>query len=945
MENVKDVHAALQAVIVAAHEIKADRECPYDVGLNLDKAVRHATRINNTVEFLVNKHDICEDPNPFFLQIVDDIQSACEEFSVIHVQYAVPEPDVPFFNIARLNSKISMVVNRLQNFKVSLSLIEPISNHVSENHLRKVAQNVAKVLAPALSAEHIEALRVEIENEVNRIRAAKSAAKNKHKEETTKDIEDDYEMNSISSAVEDDAVIIEKGLKTLETTGLALIQVMAVAEKIVEPADVYSELKRPVSEIAAQMKRIQKSVAGLAELFECKTTPQPFFLGMVEDIGIICAEFLALRVQLEEYLELGGTLSGGNYELEPFVISTIGEIRNGRIEGIKDESSLEVIAAGGTSNIDDGKLNPDDVTVSNQTPDIEIISNITRKTTDGVFSPTNVAIIPEEDITNQLDQHPLTDICTKFEEIKSSLQTFDFNLEMAEPMIDFLSNAFVQQTTNEVVKTIAMNSKKKRRPTLEAEELHLRRMMQLEDTDLPDEVVFGMKTSDSMKDLLASESESRTYFSMGVAYYEGYIEKDYVRALHYFNHAYEKGEKVAGFYIGEIYYNGLGVEKDYVKAFEFYQVAAKTGDGESLSRVGWCLSVGHGSELNTLEAIRHYKLASEKKSPSGMYHYGHALFYGLTMEPNAKEGHDMLYQASLKRVARAKLDLAHCYECAIEIDERCPEMAYTYVKDAYDAKIVGAWKALARYNELGIGIEQDFAEAARLCKEQYEEGGVEKPDAQAYYGMCLVTGSGVRKDVRTGMRFIRSGCVANRCDGWRLLADCYRYGTGVEINPERAVQYYEKSRDGLWGVESMIHSNLSLGEMYEAGEGVEADIELAVRYYTYAADRYNAEAQNRLAAMYEEGFGVKKNMERACHYYDLASRSGHPAAKLKVQELKDLRIWPTPNLNSRANNSIARKLFGKLLPRRREGVNARSRMWNSKVLEKIKRMGKKGDSG
>jgi len=139
MENVKDVHAALQAVIVAAHEIKADRECPYDVGLNLDKAVRHATRINNTVEFLVNKHDICEDPNPFFLQIVDDIQSACEEFSVIHVQYAVPEPDVPFFNIARLNSKISMVVNRLQNFKVSLSLIEPISNHVSENHLRKVA--------------------------------------------------------------------------------------------------------------------------------------------------------------------------------------------------------------------------------------------------------------------------------------------------------------------------------------------------------------------------------------------------------------------------------------------------------------------------------------------------------------------------------------------------------------------------------------------------------------------------------------------------------------------------------------------------------------------------------------------------------------------------------------------------------------------------------------
>lgn len=146
---------------------------------------------------------------------------------------------------------------------------------------------------------------------------------------------------------------------------------------------------------------------------------------------------------------------------------------------------------------------------------------------------------------------------------------------------------------------------------------------------------------DPMPELLAAESRSTKFFLFG-KYYDGMsirgkFVKDYNLSGPYFAAALEYGIWEAAFYLGELYYDGLGVRKNYERAFKFYEKGAKMDHGESLYKVGWCLSSGHGTEWNEAAAIRYFKLTYEPGSAEGASFYGWCLLHGQMMKANPKK--------------------------------------------------------------------------------------------------------------------------------------------------------------------------------------------------------------------------------------------------------------------------------------------------------------------
>ena len=72
----------------------------------------------------------------------------------------------------------------------------------------------------------------------------------------------------------------------------------------------------------------------------------------------------------------------------------------------------------------------------------------------------------------------------------------------------------------------------------------------------------------------ADNASAELTYDIGEKYYN---EKDYEKALEYFQKAAEAGNAKAMNNIGNLYYDGLGVEQDEAKAEEWYAKAKAAG--------------------------------------------------------------------------------------------------------------------------------------------------------------------------------------------------------------------------------------------------------------------------------------------------------------------------------------------------------------------------------
>ena len=71
-----------------------------------------------------------------------------------------------------------------------------------------------------------------------------------------------------------------------------------------------------------------------------------------------------------------------------------------------------------------------------------------------------------------------------------------------------------------------------------------------------------------------------------------------------------------------------------------------------------------------------------------------------------------------------------------------------------------------------------------------------------------------------------------------------------------------------------------LGELYAKGaSGLKRDVKEALKWYRKAADQGNARALYNLGECYDNGDGVKQNVETAVKYYRMAAEKGNADAQ------------------------------------------------------------------
>jgi len=89
-------------------------------------------------------------------------------------------------------------------------------------------------------------------------------------------------------------------------------------------------------------------------------------------------------------------------------------------------------------------------------------------------------------------------------------------------------------------------------------------------------------------------------------------KSDYIAAYKEFKTLSEQGNARAQYYLGSMYYFGVGITQDKAEAVKWYLKAAEQGDAEAQYELGHCYYEGEGVPGNVEEAMKWLRKADEQ---------------------------------------------------------------------------------------------------------------------------------------------------------------------------------------------------------------------------------------------------------------------------------------------------------------------------------------------
>ena len=193
------------------------------------------------------------------------------------------------------------------------------------------------------------------------------------------------------------------------------------------------------------------------------------------------------------------------------------------------------------------------------------------------------------------------------------------------------------------------------------------------------------------------------------------------------------------------------------------------------------------------------------------------------------------------------------------------------------------------YDE-GLGVSQDYAEAARWFRLAAEQGDA---GAQCQLRAMYAIGRGVSRDQVKAYMWLSLAAVATQPSEHRDFAVRFRdkvaAGLSVEdlaLSQELASNWSPSNIDAIQlGVirtaAEQGHPGMQcfLGSRYAAGRDVPRDYAEAAKWFRLAAEQGDVEAQSVLGLMYQEGKGVPQDHAEAVRWLRLAAEQGHAKAQ------------------------------------------------------------------
>lgn len=126
----------------------------------------------------------------------------------------------------------------------------------------------------------------------------------------------------------------------------------------------------------------------------------------------------------------------------------------------------------------------------------------------------------------------------------------------------------------------------------------------------------------------------------------------------------------------------------------------------------------------------------------------------------------------------------------------------------------------------------------------------------------------------TNMDTLHEQAEKGEVEAQTQLGVAYAKGTGVDLDKEKAVEWYRKAAD-----QGYANAQWNLAFMYVRGQGVKEDYKEAARLFNLAADQEYPPAEFDLGMMYLQGLGVTRSRSTALDWITKSADHGYKEAE------------------------------------------------------------------
>lgn len=196
------------------------------------------------------------------------------------------------------------------------------------------------------------------------------------------------------------------------------------------------------------------------------------------------------------------------------------------------------------------------------------------------------------------------------------------------------------------------------------------------------------------------------------------------------------------------------------KMIEWYQRGMDGGDSTSVYNLAMSYESGNGVAKDETKAFELFHKAAEMGRTDAKRSIGRCYFYGIGTPEDKVKALEWFRKAAENRDAYSQYHIAKCYDEGIG------------------------------------GVAQDFAQSRSWAEKAVQNGN---NSAKYYVGKGYFYGYGVMQNYSIAFRNL-SGI--KNADAYMLVGRMYEEGLGVDVDYEKAVEYYQKAKDMGYGPEA-----------------------------------------------------------------------------------------------------------------------------------------------
>ena len=273
-------------------------------------------------------------------------------------------------------------------------------------------------------------------------------------------------------------------------------------------------------------------------------------------------------------------------------------------------------------------------------------------------------------------------------------------------------------------------------------------------------------------------------FEQGVRYELGHgVEKDEQKAFQLYLQAADGGNIPAECAVADMYMSGRGTVMDPAKGLEYFSRAAEKGSGRAMLNIGMMHLIGAGVPMDSKAAAEWFLRAADAGEAGAFAELGMLYINGEGVEQDIEEGAKWMLRSAESGDPVSQYKVGYMYEegeglekdlgkaymwYARSADQDIPDAQFKAASMLYDGIAVerDEIKALNYYTKsakagfvpsmFNIGVimftKGDYDEAFRW----FQNGSMRNDaDCQFYFGRLYIEGKGVKRDLSTGIKWLR----------------------------------------------------------------------------------------------------------------------------------------------------------------------------------------------